>query len=76
MFLCSAAFVGCNEQKSSDGNKIVVADFEQWAPDFQLMKIYGRFGKVTRNSDKKYVNSGNYSAKLQIVGPIASEQVG
>lgn len=73
MLLCSAAFVGCGDKESSDGDKIVVADFEQWAPDFQLMKIYGRFGKVTRNSDKKYVNSGNYSAKLQIVGPIESK---
>lgn len=62
--------MGCKDPKNdnTDDSQIVLADFEQWAPDFQLMKVMEGFGKVSRNTDKKYVASGKASAKLQPLG--------
>lgn len=74
--LSTVSFVGCGggggEQSSSDApveSKIIsLADFEEWAPDFQLLRLFNNFGKVTRNSDAEYVYEGKYSAKLQPIG--------
>lgn len=70
MCLSPFAFSGCNNNATP--KDVVLADFEEWAPDFQLMTVYNRFGKITQNADKNYVKNGNYSAKLQVVGPLAS----
>ncbi len=70
------ALVGCKddgEKSKGESNKVVLANFEQWGPDFQLMNIYGSFGRVSRNEDTNFVKSGNYSAKLQILGPELSK---
>ncbi len=47
---------------------VSLADFEQWGPDFQMLRIYNNFGKVTRNKDEKFIKEGKYSARLQPVG--------
>lgn len=69
------AFGGCktdggSAQPSETGNanEVVLANFEQWAPDFQLITVHNKFGKISRNEDAKYVKSGKYSARLQPVG--------
>ncbi len=51
-----------------ESNVITVADFEQWAPDFQLMRVMPNFGKVTENTDANFVKSGKSSAKVQVLG--------
>lgn len=67
IIVCSFGLVGCgkDEKKSDD---VVLADFEKWAPDFQIMRPMNNFGVVSQNSDTKYVKSGAYSAKLQPMG--------
>lgn len=63
--------VGCKDKKAEevkDDSKIMFADFEEWGPNFQTMALYGYFGRITRNTDTKFVKGGNYSAKLQPVG--------
>ena len=67
------AFTGCapTEQNPTDDKRIVLADFEQFEPDFQLMRLMNRFGAVSVNEDAQYVKSGKYSAKLQPLGAYA-----
>lgn len=48
--------------------RVELCNFEQWKPDFSLIRVLENFGKVTRNKDINYVKSGKYSAKLQPVG--------
>lgn len=43
-------------------------DFEDYNPDFQLIRGTAGFGKVSQNSDITYVKSGKYSAKVQPIG--------
>lgn len=66
--LGSVSLVGCKKTDEVSDTEIQIADFENWAPDFQLLRLFNNFGKVTRNSDKKYVFEGEYSAKLQPIG--------
>ena len=54
-------------QENNDESGILLADFEKWAPDFQLFNLSYMFGKVSRNEDGNYAN-GNYSAKIQPLG--------
>ncbi|MBQ8685057.1 MAG: hypothetical protein IJ514_02655 [Clostridia bacterium] len=56
--------------KVSNEYRVELANFEQWKPDFSLIRIMENFGKVSRNKDEKYVKSGSYSAKLQPTGGI------
>ena len=54
-----------NEEELKD---VTLANFEQWGPDFQLLRINSSFGKITRNDDAEFVQSGQYSAKIQPLG--------
>lgn len=67
---------GCNdaEKKQTENSEITFADFEQWGPDFQLMRLINNFGVVTRNEEATFVKSGKYSAKLQPMGPYLSDK--
>ena len=49
-------------------NEVLFADFESWAPDFQLCRISNYFGKVSMNTDEKYVHEGKRSARIDPVG--------
>lgn len=74
--LSTIAFGGCKTATQSgkkNDSEIILADFEQWAPDFQLISLHNKFGKITRNEDAKYVKSGKYSAKLQPVGGLVAK---
>ena len=73
MVLCSVAFTACKTEgnsatKGQEDTYTVIADFESWAPSFQLMRIMNGFGKVTENNDGAFVRSGKGSAKLQPLG--------
>lgn len=61
-------FVGCKKAEVTEKSTVVFADFEQWAPDFQLMRPMSNFGVVSVNEDPAFVRSGNASAKLQPMG--------
>jgi hypothetical protein len=68
-FLSASLFFGCDKEGvKGNGKEIVFADFENWAPNFQLMKVYNEFGRVTRNKNSAFVKSGKCSARLQPVG--------
>lgn len=67
---CFAVTLGCGKtdvQATQDGD-VILADFENYAPDFTLCRISSSFGKVSVNTDKTYVKSGNRSARIDPVG--------
>lgn len=61
---------GCKSEKKdvAETKEVVVCNFEQWAPDFQLIRLINNFGRVTQNDNVDYVKSGKFSAKLQPLG--------
>lgn len=56
----------------SISKKVVLLDFEEYNPDFQLIRVDKTFGKISQNSDEKYVKNGKYSAKVQPLGGCSS----
>ena len=62
--LSTFSLFACDKTKEVQAgeNQVLFADFESWEPDFQLMKVYNEFGRVTRNKDQAFVKSGKYSA--------------
>ena len=58
--------------KVENSYRVELSNFEQWKPDFSLIRLMKYFGKVSRNRDKTYVKSGDYSAKIQPMGGIHS----
>ena len=64
--------LGCaekpEEKETPETNTIKIADFEQWEPDFGLMRVMPSFGKVSENRDENFVKSGKASAKIQPLG--------
>lgn len=66
---CAATFFGCGGAPvPSDNLTVTIADFEEWAPGFQLMKLMDNFGAVTVNENAEFVKEGKRSAKLQPTG--------
>ncbi|MBO6262033.1 MAG: hypothetical protein J6N95_05445 [Bacilli bacterium] len=68
----------CNKQSSSEENKkpsdpnvVDFIDFEEFEPDFQLLRLQNYFGKVSVNENKEFVKSGEMSAKIQPLGSYA-----
>ena len=67
-------FAGCfggndsTEESENSADRVVLADFEEWAPDFQLLRLKENFGSIEVNADAKYVKSGAQSAKLIVMG--------
>ncbi|MBQ8685581.1 MAG: hypothetical protein IJ514_05385 [Clostridia bacterium] len=70
----SFAFAGCKEEAKAP-EQVVLCDFEQFEPDFQLMRLQHEFGAVRVNTDEKYVKSGKTSAKLMPIGGYTSGAV-
>lgn len=75
--------VGCNNTttnggkgdgipKKDNGKTIVLADFEQWIPDFQLIRTVKYFGNLDVNKDVAYVKNGKQSLKMQPLGSYTS----
>ena len=46
-----------NNQKQKESKVEMIADFEQWGPDFQTIRITYGFGRIEQNEDKKFVKS-------------------
>ncbi len=64
-----ASLAGCDKKDESPALETAVfADFENWAPDFQLMRPMSNFGVVSVNENAEYVHGGKASAKLQPMG--------
>ena len=66
-------FAGCFGNNGTGGSensadRVVLADFEEWAPDFQLLRLKENFGSIEVNANTKYVKSGAQSAKLIVMG--------
>ena len=57
--------LGCaekpEENETPETNTIKIADFEQWEPDFGLMRVMPSFGKVSENRDENFAKSGKAS---------------
>lgn len=54
--------------KVVSSSRVDLANFEQWNPDFAVLKIQKLFGVIRRNKDPKYCHGGNYSAKVMPIG--------
>ena len=68
------SFVACEkESENKEPTQVVLADFEKFEPDFQLMRISKHFGAVNVNTDAEYVKNGNTSAKIQPLGHVPSK---
>lgn len=74
IILSTATFYACGKNENNADEKpagdsvSVIADFESWNPSFSLCRIMGGFGKVSENTDERYVKTGKGSAKLQPLG--------
>ena len=71
--ICLTGFnAGCRKKvvppDGTDEKEIMMYNFEQWAPDFQLCRISNVFGRVSRNADPQFVKGGKYSAKVEPSG--------
>ena len=57
-----SAFVGCapTEQAPTVSNKISLCNFEQFEPDFQLIRVVDGFGSVSVNKDEQFVKEGSH----------------
>ena len=68
------SIAACKDNETSEGsggenvNQVVLADFEEWAPDFQLLRLREEFGAIEVNKDAAFVKSGEQSAKLYVMG--------
>lgn len=62
--------VGCGKKPPTvpEINDITLVNFETWEPDFQLCRISSAFGKISINTDKQYVKTGERSARIDPVG--------
>lgn len=74
LMMTALSFTGCapTTETPTESDQIVLANFEQFEPDFQLIRLVDGFGSVSVNKDKKFVKGGNVSAKLQPLGDYAS----
>lgn len=77
--ISSFSLIGCNvelpflKKEEAKPEQIVLADFEKFEPDFQLIRISKFFGAVSVNTDTKYVKNGKTSAKVQPLGHVPSK---
>ena len=70
---CAACFAGCAKEETPDPDAalkedVLVNGFENWTPDLQTALIYNDFGKVSLNTDKKFITQGERSARLDPLG--------
>lgn len=54
--------------KTVNSFKADLLNFEQWYPDFSLTRLGTMAGKATRNSDKAFVRTGDYSMLIRPIG--------
>lgn len=73
--ISSFSLFGCgkNNEGKDKQSQIVLADFEKFEPDFQLIRITKFFGAVNVNTDAQYVRNGKTSAKVQPLGHVPSQ---
>ena len=72
--LSAFAWTGCgSSNKDDEATRVVLADFEKFEPDFQLIRLNKHFGAVNVNTDPAYVKSGKTSAKVQPLGHVPSK---
>lgn len=65
---------GCKDATSDADNgensneEILYCDFENWSDGFELIRMNQNFGRVSVNTDKAYVKTGEQSARLDPLG--------
>ena len=78
LIISACPLAGCKQDETSETEQkapeqIVLADFEKFEPDFQLIRLSKFFGAVNVNTNPKYVKSGKTSAKVQPLGHVPSK---
>ena len=73
--LSTFVWAGCEMfgNNNNEVEQVVLADFEKFEPDFQLIRLSKHFGAVNVNTDPAYVKSGKTSAKVQPLGHVPSK---
>lgn len=73
VFLIAGCMTGCDKKEDPEElpevpEEVVLADFEEWYPDFANISIYNDFGRVSVNTTDIYVSQGERSARLDPLG--------
>lgn len=81
--ISTLSLIGCSNKKEENpseqesnkvkDNVVEFYNFEQYAPDFELIRLGNYFGKVSVNTDTNFVKGGLQSAKLQPLGSYAND---
>ena len=63
LLVAAAAFSACGgtEDEEEETFSFVYADYEKWAPDFQVVKVLENAGAIYVNNDKEFVSTGSQS---------------
>lgn len=64
----SLAMPACAKDEGNNETTVVLCDFEQYSPDFELLRFMNRFGAIEVNEDAEFVKSGSASAKVMPLG--------
>lgn len=64
----NSASESVKEEENSSSKSVVLSDFEEFNPDFQLLRLQNGFGRIDVNKDEAFVKSGKQSATLRPLG--------
>lgn len=67
-FSVTACGGGSGTGETDFEDTVTLADFEQWAPDFQLLRPMNNFGAIDVNENAEYVKGGKASALVRPLG--------
>ena len=70
---CVSFLPGCKKQEQAPeaektSREYVLSAFNSWNPDFQLCRMSSSFGRISLNTDEKYIKSGTGSARIDPMG--------
>lgn len=58
----------CNPTEETPETEVVLCNFEQYVPDFEMLRFVNKFGAIEVNTEAEYVRSGQASAKVMPLG--------
>lgn len=75
LLVAAAAFSACGgtEDEEEETFSFVYADYEKWAPDFQVVKVLENAGAIYVNNDKEFVSTGSQSLQFRPLGSYAND---
>ena len=68
---CCVALPGCAEEQPT-ASEVALCDFEEYSPDFEMLRFVNKFGAIEVNEDAEFVKSGSASAKVMPLGSFSA----